>query len=217
VNYNDKDHSYQGCFRVRLFLVRHGQSTDNVTRTISGHDSPLSDLGREQAKLFGQKILEIGIKFESVYSSDMRRASETARIICNVLSIDDIIFEKRLREGDAGIFTGRRFDDLTEEESAFFDSTIVNLDTRIPGGESNNEQMMRTKEAFLEIVENHPEDSTILLVGHGGTLFHILRRTLDILPDTEEWFGNCMLNILERDSHNSSWNLTMFNNNKLDD
>ncbi|MHA2077850.1 MAG: hypothetical protein ACW99X_09645, partial [Candidatus Thorarchaeota archaeon] len=68
-----------------------------------------------------------------------------------------------------------------------------------------------------EIVENHPENSTILIVGHGGTLYHILKRTLDILPDMDEWFGNCMLNILERVSHLSAWRLTMLNNNKIDE
>ena len=200
---------------MRIYIIRHGQSVDNATGTISGPNAPLSDLGRVQAKSIGQKLLEIGIGFDVVYSSTFQRASETARIICNELGIEVIIFDKRLREGDAGILTGRRFDDLTKEERAFFDSTLVNLDTRIPGGESNNEQMMRTKEAFLEIIENHPEESTILIVGHGGTLFHILKRTLDLLPDMDEWFGNCMLNILERDSNNSAWNLAMLNNNKL--
>jgi broad specificity phosphatase PhoE len=202
---------------VQIFIIRHGQSVDNVTRTISGPDAPLSDLGRGQAKSIGQKLLEIGIEFDVVYSSTFQRAAETARIICNELRIEDIIFDKRLREGDAGIFTGRRIGDLTEEEKAYFDSMLVNLDERIPGGESNNEQMMRTKEVFIEIVENHPENSTILIVGHGGTLYHILKRTLDILPDMDEWFGNCMLNILERVSHLSAWRLTMLNNNKIDE
>ncbi|MHA2201684.1 MAG: histidine phosphatase family protein [Candidatus Thorarchaeota archaeon] len=204
-------------FKVQIFIIRHGQSVDNVTRTISGPDAPLSDLGRGQAKSIGQKLLEIGIEFDVVYSSTFQRAAETARIICNELRIEDIIFDKRLREGDAGIFTGRRIGDLTEEEKAYFDSMLVNLDERIPGGESNNEQMMRTKEVFIEIVENHPENSTILIVGHGGTLYHILKRTLDILPDMDEWFGNCMLNILERVSHLSAWRLTMLNNNKIDE
>ncbi|MHA1944108.1 MAG: histidine phosphatase family protein [Candidatus Thorarchaeota archaeon] len=202
---------------MRLVIVRHGQSTDNVTRTISGHGTPLTELGKAQAKSLGQKLLEMGIKFEAVYSSDMRRASETATIICNEIGIENIIIDKRLREGDAGIFTGKRYDDLTKDERDLFDSSLVNLDERIPGGESNNEQMMRTKEAFLEIVENHLEDSTILIVGHGGTLFHILKRTLDLLPETDEWFGNCMLNVLERDSHDSTWNLTMFNNSRIDE
>jgi len=202
---------------VKLVIVRHGQSTDNVTRTISGLSSPLSDIGREQAKSLRQKLVEIGIKFEAVYSSDMLRASETATLICTEIGIEDIVYDKRLREGDAGILTGKRIDDLTKEEKEIFDSSLVNLDERIPGGESNNEQMMRTKEAFLEIVENHAEDSTILIVGHGGTLYHILKRTLDILPEIDEWFGNCMLNIVERDSPSSAWNLTMLNNNKLNE
>lgn len=202
---------------MKLVIVRHGQSTDNVTRTISGLSSPLSDIGREQAKSLRQKLVEIGIKFEAVYSSDMLRASETATLICTEIGIEDIVYDKRLREGDAGILTGKRIDDLTKEEKEIFDSSLVNLDERIPGGESNNEQMMRTKEAFLEIVENHAEDSTILIVGHGGTLYHILKRTLDILPEIDEWFGNCMLNIVERDSPSSAWNLTMLNNNKLNE
>ena len=147
----------------------------------------------------------------------MLRDSETATIICTEIGIEDIVYDKRLREGDAGVLTGKRFDDLTKEERDVFDSSLVNLDERIPGGESNNEQMMRTKEAFFEIVGSHPENSTILIVGHGGTLFHVLKRTLDILPETDEWFGNCMLNIIERDSNNSAWNLTMFNNTKLDE
>ncbi|MHA1950598.1 MAG: histidine phosphatase family protein [Candidatus Thorarchaeota archaeon] len=200
---------------MRILLVRHGQSTDNVTGTISGLSAPLSDIGKEQAKSLGQSLLEIVVKIDAVYASDMRRASETATIICNEIGVEEIIFDMRLREGDAGILTGKRFDELTKEERAIFDSHLVNLDEKLPGGESNNEQMMRTKEAFFEIVENHPEDSTLLIVGHGGTLYHILKRTLDILPETDEWFGNCMLNIIERDSYSSTWNLTMFNNNKL--
>ena len=202
---------------MRFVLVRHGQSTANVAKIIAGHNAaPLTDLGRSQAKSLGKKLLEMGVKFDAVYSSDLRRASETATIICNEIGIEDIIFDKRLREGDAGIFTGKNVDYLTKKERALFDSILVNLDERIPGGESNNEQMMRTKEAFLEIVGNHLETSNILIVGHGGTLYHILKRTLDILPDTDEWFGNCMLNILERDSHESTWKLTMFDNKKLD-
>ncbi|MGY5872775.1 MAG: histidine phosphatase family protein [Candidatus Thorarchaeota archaeon] len=197
-------------------MIRHGQSVDNVTGTISGPDTLLSDLGREQAKSIGKKLLELGTKFDAVYSSTFARASETARIICKELGISNIVFDKRLREGDGGIYTGRRFDDLTKEEKEFFEYCLTNPDERVPGGETNNEQMIRTKEVFLEIVENHPENSILLIIGHGGTLYHILKRTLDILPERDEWFGNCMLNILERNSLNDEWFLSMLDNIKLD-
>ncbi|MGC9779425.1 MAG: histidine phosphatase family protein [Candidatus Heimdallarchaeota archaeon] len=198
---------------MRFILVRHGQSEANIIKIVAGQLAhPLTDLGREQAKALGQKLLERRTKFDAVYSSDLRRASETATIVCNEIGIKDIIFDKRLREADTGIFTGRYRADLTEEEKEFLDSTLVDLDLKVPGGETNKGMTMRIKEAFFEIVENHPENSTILLIGHGGTLYHILIRILDIFPDREEWFGSCMMNILERDSQNDPWKFTMFNN-----
>ncbi|MHA1462450.1 MAG: histidine phosphatase family protein [Candidatus Heimdallarchaeota archaeon] len=202
---------------MKFYLVRHGQSEDNINKVMSGHRAtPLTDLGREQAQSLGQQILEKRIKFDVVYSSDLKRASETATIICNELGIENITFDKRLREGDAGDFTGRLSVDITKEEREYLDSTLVNLKEKIPGGESNYDMTVRIQEAFYEIVENHPEDSTILLVGHGGTLYHILVRILDLLPGKlDEWFGNCMLNILERDSKSDPWKITMFNNQKL--
>ena len=155
---------------MRFVLVRHGQSTANVAKIIAGHGAaPLTELGKEQAKSLGIKLLKMGVKFDAVYSSDLRRAFETATILCNELGIEDITFDKRLREGDAGILTGKNVDNLTKEERALFDSILVNLDERVPGGETNNEQMMRTKDVFLEIVENPPDAPTILLVGHVGT------------------------------------------------
>ncbi|MGY5860214.1 MAG: histidine phosphatase family protein [Candidatus Thorarchaeota archaeon] len=201
---------------MKVVLVRHGQSLDNETGTISGHaPTPLSDLGKEQAKALGQKLLEMGIKFDAVYSSDIRRAFQTTSIICRELGIEEIIYDERLREGNAGVFTGKRYDTLTEEERTVHDLFLVDLDSKPSGGESVNEQMMRTKEGFHEIVSNHPEESTILVVGHGGTLFHILRNTLNLLPERDEWFGNCKLNIVERKNLQSEWKLTMLDNIRL--
>lgn len=146
----------------------------------------------------------------------MKRASQTTEIICVVIGISDIIYGKRLREGDAGNFTGKRVDELTDKERAVFDNLIVDLDSKVHGGESTNEQMRHTREAFLEIVDSHYEDSTILLVGHGGTLFHILRNTQDILPNRDEWFGNCKLNVIGRQSTDTSWKLTVLDNIQLE-
>ncbi len=202
---------------MKFYLVRHGQSEDNINKVVSGHRAtPLTDLGREQAQSLGQQILEKRIKFDVAYSSDLKRASETATIICNELGIENIIFDKRLREGDSGDFTGKLSADFTKEEREYFDSLLVNLKEKIIGGESNYDMTVRIQEAFYEVVENNPENSTILLVGHGGTLYHILVKILNLLPGKlDEWFGNCMLNILERDSKSDPWKITMFNNKKL--
>ena len=202
---------------MKLYLVRHGQSENNVTRTISGHSAtPLTELGRLQAENLGNTLLGMSSSIDFVYSSDLERASETTKLICKILGIEKIHYDARLREGNAGIFTGRCVDDLTLEEKKVFDNIIVDLDSRIPGGESTNEQYHRTREVFLEIVEAHTEESIILIVGHGGTLYHILNRELEVLPPKmDEWFGNCQLQILERTTSENPWKLTMFNNRSL--
>ena len=204
---------------MRFYLVRHGQSEANVLNLIAGHSNhPLTDSGKQQAKTLGKELLEKEIKFDRVYSSDIRRAAETARIICDEIVIEDIVYDKRLREGDAGLFTGRPRASLTKEEEEFLDSTMrVHMDIKVPDGESNRDMTLRIKEAFFEIVAAHPENSTILLVGHGGTLYHILVKILELLPpELDEWFGSCKLNVLERSSENDAWKVTMFNNRKLE-
>ena len=98
-------------------MVRHGQSEYNVTRTIAGHSSvPLTELSRMQAEELSDMILGLGSRIDVVYSSDLQRASETTSIICDRLGIEKIKYDKRLREGDSGIFTGSCIDDLTVEE-----------------------------------------------------------------------------------------------------
>jgi len=188
-----------------------------VTRTISGHSAtPLTELGRVQAENLGNTLLGISPSIDCVYSSDLARASETAEIICRIIGINKIHYDARLREGNAGIFTGRRVIDLTVEEKKIFDNIIIDLDSRIPQGESANEQYQRTRDAFLEIIENQPEESTVLIVGHGGTLFHILYGVLELIPyKMDDWFGNCQLQIITRTSDDDPWKLTMFNNKTL--
>ena len=200
-----------------IFLIRHGQSKAAVKKIISGQsDVALTKLGKVQAAALGQDLLESQIKFDVVYSSDLVRASQTAKIICEKLGIKEIIFDKRLREQDAGIFEGRKIALLTIEEKELIENTTVNLDLRIPDGETNREMTQRIKEAFEEIISNNREDSTILLVAHGGTLYHILVRILNLLPSKlEDWFGNCAKNIIERKSHIDKWCITTFNDQEI--
>ena len=80
---------------MRILLLRHGQSEANKEHIIQGHmDSPLSDLGRDQAKNVGKKLLDSEITFDAVYSSDLIRAKETAKIITKILGVEKIAFDK---------------------------------------------------------------------------------------------------------------------------
>ena len=70
---------------VRLLLVRHGQADSEPGRYWGHTDVPLSAQGIWQAKCLRDRIA--GETITAVYSSDLRRARDTAAIIALPLAI----------------------------------------------------------------------------------------------------------------------------------
>ena len=78
-----------------VVLLRHGQSLWNQIPTFSGWcDVPLTDLGIEQAKGAARVMKEKGFDFDLVYSSELKRAYETAEAVLEVL--DDTTATKKI-------------------------------------------------------------------------------------------------------------------------
>ena len=61
---------------MKLYIVRHGQTLDNVSRTVASQDSTLSELGAYQAESVGMRLKDT--HFDKIYVSDARRAVDTA-------------------------------------------------------------------------------------------------------------------------------------------
>jgi alpha-ribazole phosphatase/probable phosphoglycerate mutase len=147
-----------------ILLVRHGETDWNVDRRVQGHsDTPLNDTGRAQASALGRELAEEEI--DAVYSSDLVRAHETARLVADPrrLAVTAI---RDLRERHFGTWEG-----LTDEE----------IFTRFPearegpfgDGETREEMTERVLAALHRIAETHP-DSRVLVVSHGGPLRAVL-------------------------------------------
>ncbi|MGK3744787.1 MAG: hypothetical protein ACI90V_011648 [Bacillariaceae sp.] len=69
-----------------VVLLRHGQSFWNQIPTFSGWcDVPLTDLGIEQAKDAGRLMKEKNLDFDSIYSSELKRAYESAEAVMGIL------------------------------------------------------------------------------------------------------------------------------------
>ena len=67
---------------IFLYIVRHGKTISNLEAKVHGWtDSPLSELGISQAKKVGEGLKNI--TFKAAYSSDIKRAADTAKIILN--------------------------------------------------------------------------------------------------------------------------------------
>ncbi|KRF80811.1 uncharacterized protein Dvir_GJ17041, isoform B [Drosophila virilis] len=81
-----------------IILIRHGEYLDVGDSDDTHH---LTDRGRLQAKYTGQRLRELGIKWDKVIASNMVRAQETADIILNQIDYDKAKLKhcSYLREG----------------------------------------------------------------------------------------------------------------------
>ncbi len=149
---------------VVLHFVRHGETTWNAERRIQGqtHDVPLSERGREQAREVAQTLASVPAG--AIYSSDLRRAIETATPIAEALRLP-VIEVPELRERHFGELQGQRYEDVRQRmETAWRDP-----DLRVPGGESWRDAYDRVSR-FLDTIRAAPPAPELVLVTHGGTL-----------------------------------------------
>jgi broad specificity phosphatase PhoE len=150
-----------------LYFIRHGQSKANVAKTYAGwDDTPLTDEGRERARTAGLRLMSKEI--DRVIASDLRRAAETARIVCEAFEFKgQIEFDQRIREVNVGDLVGQPTRGMTgylEAES-------------IEGNPYHVERFSEITDrlsSFLEYLEQQP-DQTILVVGHNGTGSELLK------------------------------------------
>ncbi len=154
---------------VKLILARHAESEMNKLDIHQGqlHDSGLSPNGIEQATALGKWLESKGIT--EIYSSDMKRAFQTATIVDKKIGNIEIKKDKRLREFTMGDFDktpelrDELFKKLHAEELAKGKSKY---DIRPPNGE-NIWDFIKRLSSFLKEMEN--KTGTILVVAHGGT------------------------------------------------
>ncbi|KAJ5812439.1 hypothetical protein N7474_008740 [Penicillium riverlandense] len=68
---------------MKVYLIRHAECDHNVGQTAGDADhSGLTELGRTQAQLLARHFRDNDVRFTAVFSSDLDRATDTARIVC---------------------------------------------------------------------------------------------------------------------------------------
>lgn len=155
---------------MRLYFVRHGESTANVLQEFNNMEDkhPLTEKGVAQACALARSL--VGQSFECIYSSPILRARQTAQILADALRVP-LECNGALREWDVGIYEGSA-DPAGWEAHARVQDLWFNqrdLDARMPGGESFRE----IRERFFPFVQGlvlagQESDANLILVGHGG-------------------------------------------------
>jgi 2,3-bisphosphoglycerate-dependent phosphoglycerate mutase len=169
-----------------LILVRHGESQWNEKNLWTGlTDIGLTEKGKEQARLVGEKLKTISI--DIAYTSVLIRAKQTMDEIKNVLGIDFPILEnKALNEKDYGIYTGKNKWEVKKEvgEKEFM-QIRKSWDYIIPNGESLKMVYERVLSYYLnEILPKLKDNKNILVVAHHNSL-RALTKYLENIADDE--------------------------------
>jgi broad specificity phosphatase PhoE len=154
---------------LTLYFARHGQTDANVKKLFSGvKDTPLTDLGRQQAHQVGEILLRtLGPKPPCDFvSSPLQRAKTTMGIVREVLGLPRTGFrtDPRLIEIDLGIWDQLTDDEAKALDPAFFAKRLADKwNVRIPEGE-NYADVAKRIESFC----SHIERDTFI-VSHGAT------------------------------------------------
>ena len=165
---------------TRLYLVRHGETVWNAEDKMQGvKDSPLTENGIAHARKLGQTIKTLSMEIDKIYTSDLGRAFDTAKLISEVLELD-VYKEERLRERNMGIFEGYSWDYVREHYSDEFAKTVSDdNDYRIPEGDTKAEYIEKVS-SFLDYAGKEHAGKKILAVTHRGFINFALRIILSI-------------------------------------
>ncbi|XP_023035000.1 serine/threonine-protein phosphatase Pgam5, mitochondrial isoform X2 [Drosophila willistoni] len=149
-----------------IILIRHGEYLD-VGDTDDTHH--LTERGREQAKFTGQRLHDLGIKWDKVIASTMVRAQETADIILNEIDYDKAKVTNcaYLREG-APIPPQPPVGHWKPEASFFRDGARIEAAFR---------------RYFHRAYPDQTKESYTLIVGHGNVIRYFVCRALQFPPE----------------------------------
>ena len=146
-----------------IWFVRHAQSVYNQKKLFTGwHDPDLTDHGIHKAHDLKEELY--GVKFDTVYSSPLKRALQTAEIL-----VDDreIIIDERIKERSYGDWSAKNKDEVkkSEGEEGYY-AARRGWETSPPNGESLKDVSLRVEPFIHEL----PKEGNILVVSHGNTI-----------------------------------------------
>lgn len=165
---------------MRIYLIRHGETDDNVGRMALGRrDVPLNERGRAQA-------LAVAEAFRSrdgvvaVYASPLQRAVDTAAPLAEVLGVE-VRTDGRLIEMDIGEMDGLSLTDARERYPDFMGRWLSDevADAEMPGGESLGAVQERAWPAIESFRDAH-DGEAVVVVTHNFVLLTVLCRALHL-------------------------------------
>lgn len=185
---------------MKLYFVRHGQTYLNKYGKMQGwSDSPLTDDGENVARETGQRLKDI--PFSALYTSDLGRTIQTAKIISsanNFIEPKDIQPLEELRETFFGSFEADHGKDVYPKIAEKVGISVKDLFGKLSlsdiskymkeldpyGDVETAEEFKERLNKGLEIITEttyQVSEPIILIVTHGNIIRHLVK---EISPET---------------------------------
>jgi len=182
--------------KKQIYLLRHGEIVGSEKKSYIGQtDVSLSPKGLRQAAWWKEELSRV--EFEKVFSSDLMRAFDTARIVSGIPDLD-IEATSQLREINLGDWEGELMADIKTRFPYAWEERGRHMKSfRTPNGESFQDLHERVIPVFLKIMtEVH---GNVLVVAHAGVnrmiLCHIFKRPIQELFSIPQDYA--ALNLIE--------------------
>lgn len=182
-----------------LYLMRHGQTFFNQEGLVQGAcDSPLTELGQNQARQAGAYLKELGIRFGQLYSSTQERASDTLELVSGR---SDYTRLKGIKEWNFGLFEAQpeRLQPKFRPGATSFEDLFVPY-----GGEGVDQVGERMLVTLTEVMEQAGAEP-VLAVSHGGAMWAFYLKIAAQALDPKVHFGNCAICHYHYEQGHLSW------------
>ncbi|HEY5883534.1 MAG TPA: histidine phosphatase family protein [Pyrinomonadaceae bacterium] len=153
---------------THVLLIRHGQSRGNAEGRFGGHtDTPLSARGRRQAEATAEALASE--KFAAIYSSDLKRAVQTAEPLARATRAK-LITSDAFRERSVGVMEGLTFEEAAAQHPEQY-AALLHRDFEhvLQGGESYRQTLDRASKKLDEAIEKH-RGGRIAVFTHTGAI-----------------------------------------------
>jgi len=166
-----------------IYIVRHGETNYNLEERIQGqinNNSCLTEKGWLKAEELGKNLCNLGIRFDKVYSSDLRRAKETTKAILKYLGNLPLEYVPELRERSFGCLQGKTIQDIGIKDYKGADLYTLNREGILSDAESL-ESIGKRVNSFIQMIVKS-KNCRVLVVGH-------------------EWINSYLINALLNENH----------------
>jgi len=155
---------------TKIFIFRHGQTTDNATHTFSGfRQADLTKEGIKEAEGIGEQLKNE--KVTKAYQSDLIRSQHTLQIVLERFHQNvEVITDSRIKERDYGDLTGQNKDEVEQKQPENYKLWHRSYNIPPPNGESIEMVEKRVLDFLNDELAKWQKDGIIFISAHGNSI-----------------------------------------------